>query len=279
MSDFQGQLVLITGAAKGIGYFLAKELAAAGARLVLTDIDEISLLNTAKEIRETGAEVTVHKVDVCDREAVRALASSIEATGGLDILVNNAGLGYSGELANTSLETWDKLLQVNLIGPLNHIYAFLPSMKRRRSGHIVNVSSGQAFWRVPTWGAYGAIKLALGAFSELLHFELRRHRVKVTTVYPFMVDTGFYQDITPRSRAGRLSMRLVPYYSMRPEKVAHIIFKAIRSNARVERVTSLNSIGLLLRGMPPLANAVTLAAAHLLADRDDHEDGSGQSAA
>lgn len=279
MTDFKDRIVLITGAARGIGYHLAKEFAGVGARLIITDIDEPALRATAKELEERGANVEARTVDVTDREAVEELARWIESEGGLEVLVNNAGLGHSGELANTSLDKWEKLLQVNLMGPLNHIYSFLPSMLERKSGHIVNVSSGQAFWRVPSWGAYAIIKLALGAFSELLHFELKRHQVKVTTVYPFMVDTGFYQDIAPRSRAGRLSMKLVPYYSMKPEKVARIIFKAIRSGSRVERVTSINSLGLLLRGVPPLANAITTGAAMLLADRDEEESGDEKTAA
>jgi short-subunit dehydrogenase len=279
MRDFRGKRVLITGAARGIGYHLAKECAAAGATLVLTDIDEVGLAGTAEELRNAGAEVLHRCVDVADRAAVEELARWIESEGGLDVLVNNAGLGHSGELANTSLDTWEKLLKVNLLGPLYHTYAFLPSMIARRSGHIVNVSSGQAFWRVPSWGAYAVIKLALGAFSELLHFELLRHDVRVTTVYPFMVDTGFYKGIAPKSFAGKLSVKLVPYYSMKPESVARIIFKAIKSNTRVERVTSINSLGLLVRGLPPLSYAITLGAAYLLAEREEHPDGAARPAA
>ncbi len=270
MSNFKGQRVLITGAAKGIGRHLAKEIGAAGGELILTDIDDDALSDTAVEIRSLGVTVHTRRVDVADRKEVEEMAAWVEKDlGGLDILVNNAGLGHSGDLGNTSIETWEKLLAVNFWGPLYHIHAFLPNMKQRRSGQIVNVSSGQAFWRIPSWGAYAIIKLALGVLSEMLHFELRRHKVVVTTVYPFMVNTGFYGDIAPKSRAGRLSVKLVPYYSMTPEKVARVIFRAIRNKARIERVTVINSMGLLLRAMPPVSNAITTGAAFLMADRDE----------
>ena len=253
---FKEKTVLITGAARGIGFCTAMEFAKAGAVLIVTDRDGPALEDAATKLRDAGATVHARVVDVRDQAAVDALAAWVlDTLGRLDVLVNNAGVGHNGELADTSLETWRRLVDVNFWGPLYHVYAFLPSMIRRRSGHIVNVSSGQAFFRLPTWGAYAAIKVALGAFSETLHFELRKHRVQVTTVYPFMVNTPFYKGVEGETAGGRLSMKLLPYYSMSPERVGRIVFDAVRRNETVEMVSVINQVGYYLHLVPPLFGA------------------------
>ena len=261
-----GKTVLITGAANGIGRSTAEEFARAGAKLILTDIDGQALDATATALRATGATVETQVIDVGDRVAVNSLAARVLAEhGGLDVLVNNAGIGHLGELAETSLETWERLLRVNFWGPLYHVYAFLPSMIARRSGTIVNVSSGQAFFRLPTWGAYATIKLALGGFSELLHFEVRKHGIKVTTVYPFLVNTGFYRDAKADTFGGRMSLKFLPYYSSTPGKVGRLIFRAVEKERRVEMVSLINDVGYYTRLLPPVAGAIAMLSNLILA--------------
>jgi NADP-dependent 3-hydroxy acid dehydrogenase YdfG len=267
MTGLDAKRVLITGAAKGIGLCTAREFAKAGCELILTDIDEHTLQEASKEL---GSLTTVHTrvVNVADRKAVEELALWVEEQiGSLHILINNAGIGHMGELANTSLETWRKLVEINLMGPLHHIYAFLPFMIKRRSGHIVNVSSGQAFFRLPTWGAYASIKAALGAMSEILHFELRKHKIHVTTVYPFMVNTGFYDDVEAKTFGSRMSMKLLPYYSSTPEKVGRIIFDAVRRRKKVEKVSIFNDIGFYARVIPFANNIIARTSNFFLASR------------
>ncbi|MBI5486517.1 MAG: SDR family oxidoreductase [Deltaproteobacteria bacterium] len=266
MKDLHGKTVLVTGAASGIGLCTAEEFAKAGATLVLTDIQPEALERAAERLRGSGATVHTRVVDVTDHAQVDALAQwVIDDLGGLDVLVNNAGIGHHGELADTTLATWKKLMDVNFWGPLYHIYAFLPSMTARGSGHIVNVSSGQAFFRMPTWGAYAAIKVAEGAFSEVLHFELRGKGIQVTTVYPFLVNTPFYRGVEGGTWADRLSMKLLPLYSMTPEKVGTIIFKAVVDDRRVEMVSAINLLGFYAHLLPPLAAAMSEVATYFLA--------------
>ncbi|MFH2100268.1 MAG: SDR family oxidoreductase, partial [Pseudomonadota bacterium] len=196
MADMKGKRVLITGAAHGIGRSLCDQFAKEGCILVMTDITAEALEKAADELRTGGIKVHSFVVDVSKQTQVEKLAADVvKELGGLDILINNAGIGHNGEIVETPLATWKKLMDVNFWGPLYHIYAFLPHMIRQGSGQIVNVSSGQAFFRLPTWGPYAIIKLALGAFSELLRIELRKFGIQVTTVYPYMVNTGFYKDV------------------------------------------------------------------------------------
>jgi NAD(P)-dependent dehydrogenase (short-subunit alcohol dehydrogenase family) len=217
-------------------------------------------------MRTFGHPVHTRVMDVTNREQVEAGAKWVEGElGGLDILINNAGIGYQGELSETTLETWKKLVDVNLWGPLHCTYAFLPAMRARGSGHIVNVSSGQAFFRLPTWGAYAAIKVAEGTFSEVLHFELRRQNIRVTTVYPFLVNTPFYKGVTGETFAARMSMKLLPYYSMTPERVGEIIFRAVAEGRRVEMVSPINVLGFYVHLFPPLAAAISELSSWLLA--------------
>ena len=217
MATMKGKRVLVTGAGAGIGACLAAECAKAGARLLLADLRRDALEEQAAKLRAGGADVSTYVLDISKREEVQGLYEFAKSTfGGLDVLVNNAGIGHSGEMAETSLETWQRLMDVNFWGPLYLTYAFLPDWLAAKKGHLVNVSSGQAFFRLPTWGPYSVVKLALGAFSELLGVELRGAGITVTTVYPFMVNTGFYKGIAAETFGAKLSMKLMPYYSMSP---------------------------------------------------------------
>lgn len=258
--------VLVTGAARGIGAATAFEFGRAGYTLLLSDRDDAALGATIARLRDAGLEAHPFVMDVSDKGQVDALASQVLARFGfLDVLVNNAGIGHSSALADTSLETWERLFAVDFWGPLYHVYAFLPSMLARRAGHIVNVSSGQAFFRLPTWGAYAVTKLALGAFSELLRFELARSGVRISTIYPFVVTTGFYDGVESSTLAGRISIRLMPYYADTPAHVARLIVSAVQKNKPVDRVNVLNTVGYYSRLIPPVSNALSRVSTWLLA--------------
>jgi NAD(P)-dependent dehydrogenase (short-subunit alcohol dehydrogenase family) len=248
MQGLKDKRVLITGGAGGIGAATAQRFIEEGSRVAVIDQDEAAGTRLQRDLPLLE---TLIYADVADPLSVTQAFDKLDLQmGGLDILINNAGIGYSGELSDTAIATWKKLINVNLLGPLYHIYAFLPSMIERRSGHIVNISSGQAFFRLPTWGAYASIKAALGVLSEILHFELRKYKICVTTVYPFMVNTGFYSNIQSETWGSKLSMRLLPYYSYSPEKVAKIIFEAVRKKKRIEMSSILNDLAFYARVLP-----------------------------
>jgi NAD(P)-dependent dehydrogenase (short-subunit alcohol dehydrogenase family) len=266
-----GKVVLITGGAQGIGLCTAERFAKAGSYLVLTDLNEAALATAKEKLAGMGPGVDTYVVNVADRDQVEAMFAQVKRDhGAVDVLINNAGVGHMGALAETTLATWEKLAAVNLWGPLYHIYAVLPEMIERGGGHIVNVSSGQAFLQLPSWGAYSAIKTALGVFSEVLHWEMRKHDVKVTTVYPYMVNTGLYDGIEGDTFMSKMAMRLMPYYSQSPETVGKIIFNAVRKNVRVENVSVMNSLIKAMKFVSPVGNTVSWFASEFLTP--DHEE-------
>ncbi|MCX7957823.1 MAG: SDR family oxidoreductase [Deltaproteobacteria bacterium] len=267
MKKIKSKRILITGAASGIGRCLSELLAREEAILYLADINEEQLKKVTEDIINKGVTAKYFAYDISDSDAVKSIAKSILSEGNLDILVNNAGIGYSNDLVDTPLDVWKKLINVNLLGTLYHTYAFLDSMRAAKSGHIVNVSSGQAFFKLPGWGAYASIKAALGVFSEILHYELKKYGIIVTTVYPFMVNTPFYKNIEGETWGARLSMKLVPYYSMKPETVAKVILKAIKKEKKIEKVSILNDVGFYSQFIPFAQDIVATTSALLLTKR------------
>jgi len=255
--------VLITGAANGIGKELAWKFGNAGYNLQLFDVDREGLYKFAQKLKNAKISVEYFAGDVSDMDDVEGMFWEFEETLP-DVVINNAGIGYNGELALMSLEDWEKLIEVNLLGPIYFMCQYLPDMIKRGSGHVVNVSSGQAFFRLPSWGAYAAIKTALGVISELFSFEASKYGIKFTTVYPFMVNTPFYTNVDGDTFVSKLSMKLLPYYSDSPEKVASKIFNAVQKNKRIELVNPINLIGVGIRSVPPLANVITRMASKLL---------------
>lgn len=254
---FKNKTVLITGAANGIGKWLAELFYKAGAKLILVDKDG-KVIDLAERLNAIYY--------VADLYQGTEFAYKLREYGVLpDILINNAGIGHHGEMKDTPLSKWDALNNINLRTPIVLTNSMLDRMIARGSGHIVNVSSGQAFFRLPTWGDYTVSKVAFGAWSELLATEVAKYGIDVTTVYPFMVNTGFYSGVEGETLAAKLSMKLLPYYSMSAEAVAEKIFLAIKKKKRVEMISPINYIGFYMRMLPPLANTVSWLVNKLLA--------------
>lgn len=198
ITSLNGKKCLITGAASGIGYATAIAAAREGAVLFLTDVNAAALAQAAETIRSEGGTVAVAEpFDIADRDAVRRYADAIHAHhGSLDVLMNIAGISIWGSVENLASEHWRRCVEINLMGPIHVIEAFVPPMiAAERGGHLVNVSSAAGLFGLPWHAPYSAAKFGLRGVSEVLRFDLARHGIGVSLVCPGGVDTGLVKTI------------------------------------------------------------------------------------
>ncbi|HET6859574.1 MAG TPA: SDR family oxidoreductase [Streptomyces sp.] len=244
---FGGQLVLVTGAASGIGRATAFAFAEAGARIVAVDRDADGAARTAEMSRLIGApQAWGETVDVSDEQAMEKLAEKVATEYGVvDVLVNNAGIGLSGSFLETSAEDWKKVLDVNLWGVIHGCRLFGKQMAERgQGGHIVNTASAAAYQPSKALPAYSTSKAAVLMLSECLRAELAGQDIGVSAICPGFVNT----NITATARFTGVSAdeekakqkRSARLYGLRnypPEKVADAILKAVVRNQAVVPVT------------------------------------------
>ncbi|QIS09575.1 SDR family NAD(P)-dependent oxidoreductase [Nocardia arthritidis] len=199
MTEFLGKTVVVTGAGSGIGQALARQLAASGARLALSDIDQPGLTETVRQVRALDAQVHGDVIDVGDRNRMFAYANEIRSRfDAVHVVFNNAGTTFTGSVEESDLDDFERVLRVNFWGVVNGTKAFLPHLIASGAGHVVNVSSVFGLVGFPGQSAYTASKFAVRGFTEALRMELReQHRpVKVTCVIPGGVKTGIVRNST-----------------------------------------------------------------------------------
>ena len=194
--DLSGRIALITGAAQGIGLALARGLAAAGARVVLDDIDAHRLDAAVASLRSEGFDAEGVVFDVTDETQVETGVADVEArVGPIEILVNNAGLQYRSPLESFPKEAWDRLLDVNVTGVFLVGRAVALRMIERGHGKIVNVSSVQGELARPTIGPYTATKGAVNNLTKGMCTDWARHGLQVNAIGPGYVVTELTQPL------------------------------------------------------------------------------------
>ena len=234
MTQLAGRNAVVTGAGRGIGAAIARALAAAGARVVLTSRTNRQLEQVAGEIRATGQQAIVLPCEVSDPKSVAELALLIsEQLGSVDILVNNAGIALSGPLGRTTLEQWNRLLAVNATGAFLCTQAFLPGMVARRWGRIIYVASVAGLTGGKYIAAYAASKHAVLGLCRSAAAEVADSGVTVNAVCPGYVDTDMTQESidrivekTGKTREQALAAILATTPQRRliaPEEVAHAV--------------------------------------------------------
>ncbi|WP_408895032.1 SDR family oxidoreductase [Paenibacillus taichungensis] len=197
MSSMQGKVVIITGASSGIGEATAKELASRGAKLVLAARREERLKTLQLEIQNNGGEAIYKVTDVTSHEQMEELAELALGTfGKVDVLVNNAGLMPNSFLHTKKIGDWNNMIDVNIKGVLYGIGAVLPSMRARKEGHIINISSVAGHSVGAGSAVYAATKFAVRAISEGLRKEEYANNIRTTIVSPGMVTTELTESIT-----------------------------------------------------------------------------------
>jgi NAD(P)-dependent dehydrogenase (short-subunit alcohol dehydrogenase family) len=230
MQQLVDRVAVVTGASSGIGRATALALAEAGCALALVDIDEVGLAQTAASVRALGRLASTHRASVADRDAMMALPEAVIAEhGAAHILVNNAGVNLTAPFAQTSLEDFDHVIAVDLLGVVHGCKAFWPHLVAADEAHIVNVSSAAALVGMPTQSAYCAAKAAVRAFSQSLYTELGHTQVGVSCVMPGTTRTNILKS--GRAADTELQERLVGLmarYAPGPQRVARAIVRAIR---------------------------------------------------
>ncbi|GHU83039.1 short chain dehydrogenase [Spirochaetia bacterium] len=227
MKTVKDAIVLITGGASGIGRLMGLDFAERGARVVAWDRNVEALKKLEDEARERGFFIKGMTCDVTDKDAVYRQAKVLEdELGPVDILVNNAGVVSGSTFLETPDEKIRKTMEVNVLSLFWTGKAFLPSMIKRNSGHIITISSAVSIVAIAGLADYSASKSAAFAYNEAIRMELRRLKsaVKTTVICPSFIDTGMFQGVKVRFPL------LVPIY--KSAYVARRIVKAIVKNKK-----------------------------------------------
>ncbi|WP_027060397.1 SDR family oxidoreductase [Mesorhizobium loti] len=218
------KVVLITGASSGIGSGIARELGAAGARLMLGARRTDRLEELADEIRAKGGQVMTRRLDVTDRADVAAFAQAArQAWGQVDVIINNAGIMPLSLMASMKVDEWDRMVDVNIKGVLHGIAAVLPQMTARGAGHIINIASVGALTVSPTAAVYCATKYAVRAISDGLRQE--RDDIRVTCIHPGVVDSELADTITDTIAAQ--AMKTYRAIALQPDAIGRAVRFAI----------------------------------------------------
>jgi NAD(P)-dependent dehydrogenase (short-subunit alcohol dehydrogenase family) len=267
----RNRVVVITGAASGIGRASARRFAERGAVLHLIDIDRERLESAALECGRLGARATWHPADCRDPAAMRAVAAEVLDQGALiDVLFLNAGVGYGGPIADMSLDDWRFVLDTNLYGVVHGLDAFLgPILAQGPGGHLLITASMLGLYSLPSAGAYAASKHALIALADSLRAELRGRGVEVTALCPGLIAS----DIIARGRvqnAGLAAGRLARLWSNRgadPDRVARVALACVEKRRGGIRLAAPTGTALwhLRRYAPPLYDRLLFTSAAALA--------------
>jgi NAD(P)-dependent dehydrogenase (short-subunit alcohol dehydrogenase family) len=239
MKNFSGKVAVITGAGSGIGRALALDLAERGARLALSDVDEVAVADTAARCEKAGAEARTYQLDVADRAAVTAHAEAVAGEfGQVNLVVNNAGVAVMATVEDMSYEDMDWIVGINFWGVVHGTKAFLPHLIASGDGHLVNISSVFGFVGIPTQSAYNATKFAVRGFTEALREEMliEKRPVGVSCVHPGGIRTNIARDAragadsTSTQRAGDFAK----IARTTPEQAARTILRGVeRGSPRI----------------------------------------------
>ena len=241
MRTLDGKVVVITGAASGIGRALAVDVGRRGALLALSDIDDAGLAETARLAAAAGArDVRTDHLDVADRAAFSAYARAVaEHFGRVNVVVNNAGVALSGDFEHLSYDDLDWIVGVNFWGVVHGTKEFLPHLIASGDGHVVNISSLFGLVSMPGQSFYNAAKYAVRGMSEALREEMliAGHPVGVTVVHPGGIKTAIARNARVSDKEDKAETAKLfdeKLAKMTPERAAEIILKGVQGNkARV----------------------------------------------
>ena len=229
--DLRGEVAVVTGAGHGIGRELSLQLVKLGVRVSCWDINKTGAEETVEQIRKLGGEAMALVVDVADKDAVKKAAlETRNEMGEVTLLFNNAGIMPCKPFMKYSQQELQKIFDVNVMAQFWSCHEFLPRMLNLNKGHIISLSSMAGITGTPNLVPYCSSKFAVKGFMDALFLEVRQqnpgHNIKMTTIHPFVVDTGLAQK--PRSRF----QKFIPFTP--PEVAAAKIITATRRDYEYE---------------------------------------------
>lgn len=239
MRGYAGKTAVITGAGSGIGRALALELATRGARLALSDVDEVAAKDTAEACRSRGAQAQHWQLDVADRDAFFAHAADVVGHfGTAQLLVNNAGVALHGAVDELTDADMRWLMEINYWGVVHGSQAFLPHLAASGDGQLANVSSLFGLVAVPMQAAYNASKFAVRGFTEALRQEVRLDGkpVTVSCIHPGGIKTSIARSarVTASQNSDDTARTFDKLARTSPEKAARTILRGVaRGRARI----------------------------------------------
>lgn len=257
MKTLRGKQVLVTGAAAGIGLECARSFARQGANLVLSDVNAHALAGLQREIAGMGVSCLAQPCDVSSAGSVAALAAAtLAAVGPPDVLVNNAGIAYLGSFDDQLPEWWRRTFDVNVMGIVHSIQAFLPAMRAAGGERtIVNVASVAGVAPAPNMAAYAASKHAVIGLSEVLALELQGTPVSVLIVCPGIINTNIVNARhmiapgIPQAQVAKLQRYYVEHGCL-PNVVADGIVRSVLADDAYLFVGPMAKLASLLRWLP-----------------------------
>jgi len=228
--NIKDRVAIVTGASSGIGLATAKLLTKSGAKVALVARSDNKLKNISKDLKNSF-------VVVCDMEKQDQVEDMIDKVKKhyrkIDILVNNAGVGYDTPIEKIDIDTFRKVINLDLIGSVVAIKKVIPIMKKQGAGAIVNISSGTALMDLPNMSGYSSIKKALAQISTTASKELKKDFISVSVVYPYITDTDFEKNtIKEEFEAQWEGDSDIPEPDS-PDHVAKIIIQAIKEGKEV----------------------------------------------
>ncbi len=271
-SDLHGKVAVVTGGGSGIGRATALLLARHGAKVHVTDLKGDTAEVVAHAIEATGGRAVAHELDVSDPNAIEALAERLFAREGhIDVLHNNAGIGHGGNVEATTIEDWQRVIAVNLLGVAYGVQAFIPRMlEQGRPASVVNTASMAGVVPSAKMAPYCASKFGVVGLSEALNSELSKRGVHVSAICPGIIDTPIISTGVMRGEIAEIQEPARSYYAKHgasPDEVAEAILKVIGKHRLIvpvpKRQVSLPY--LLHRIHPPLAQPIARAFERLVA--------------
>lgn len=195
MRGLNGKRVIVTGGGSGIGRAICNRFAEEGSEVAVFDINMGGAQETVAQIEAAGGKASAYKVDITDRAQVDAAVAAVEAGGPVDVLVNNVGWDVIKPFLETDVALWDKIIAINLYGPLHMHHAVLPGMVKQGRGRVINIASDAG--RAGSWGeaVYSACKGGIISFTKTMARELVRAGIQLNAVAPGPTDTPLFAQV------------------------------------------------------------------------------------